>query len=142
MSNAPANVAIVSAYFNPSVIDDMLVTTRKTLEQEKATLVVEVKVPGSFEIPLVAEKLLARKDIDALVVLGYIEKGETLHGEIMGHIVYRSLIDAELRHQKPIGLGIIGPGATLEQALARKESCARNAARAALRMIEVMKSGI
>jgi len=54
-------------------------------------VVCTVRVPGAYETPLVAKKLLARKDVDALVVLGFIERGETLHGEVMGHVVHRAL---------------------------------------------------
>ena len=75
-----------------------------------------------------------------LVVLGYIERGETLHGEVMGHVVHAALVQLQLSHRKPIGLGIIGPGATAEQAEARKVSSARAAVHAALRCREVLSS--
>src|SRR5688500_16252527 len=80
----------------------------------------EVRVPGCYEMPVIVASLLPRKKIDAVVVLGYIERGETLHGEVMGHVVHKALIDLEIEHAKPIGLGIIGPGATPQQADVRK----------------------
>jgi 6,7-dimethyl-8-ribityllumazine synthase len=64
-------------------------------------------------------------------VLGFIEKGETLHGENMGHVVHRTLMELQLERRKPKGLGIIGPGATPEQAEARKERYAKDAVFAA-----------
>jgi 6,7-dimethyl-8-ribityllumazine synthase len=139
MSTSRANVAILAAYFNKHVLDDMLARAKDALTKAGASVASETKVPGCFEIPLAAEKLIADKHIDALVVLGYIEKGETLHGEVMGHVVYDHLIKLQLQYKKPIGMGIIGPGATLEQAMVRKESCALSAVQAALRMLEVIK---
>jgi 6,7-dimethyl-8-ribityllumazine synthase len=90
------------------------------------------RVTGCYEVPLAAKRLIARQDVDALVVLGYIEKGETLHGVVMGHVVHSALMELSLAHDKPIGLGIIGPGATLAQAEERKDGYARAAVRAAL----------
>jgi 6,7-dimethyl-8-ribityllumazine synthase len=89
-------------------------------------------VPGCYELPFVANLAFQRSDCDFLVAVGYIERGETLHGEVMGHVVSRALVDLSLKHEKPIGLGIIGPGATLDQANKRKEEYARAAVRAAL----------
>jgi len=64
--------------------------------------------------------LLKKGNFDALLVLGYIEKGETLHGEVMGHVVHRSIVELQLQYSVPIAIGIIGPGATIEQARERK----------------------
>ena len=92
-------------------------------------------VPGCYEIPLQAHRLLKNKRYQALIVLGYIEKGETLHGAVMGHVVHQSLINLQLEFNTPIGLGIIGPGATIEQAQTRQDSTARAAARAVIKSI-------
>jgi 6,7-dimethyl-8-ribityllumazine synthase len=109
-----------------------------------ASIVRTTRVPGCYEMPLVVSAELARDDVDAVVVLGYIEKGETQHGEIMGHVVSDALVRLELEHGTPIAKGIIGPGATLEQAQVRKDSYARAAVRAALRSLaalEAIKNG-
>ena len=90
-------------------------------------------VPGTYEAPLVVEKMLESEAIDAVVVVGYIEKGSTLHGQEMGatcSLVFKQL---ELEYSKPVGMGIIGPGATAEQAEGRV-AYAGNAMRAAIRM--------
>lgn len=80
-----------------------------------------VWVPGSMEVPLALERLLSREDIDGAACLGIIEKGETQHGLAMGQAVIKSIIDLQLSFDKPVGLGIIGPGAEphhIEQRLA------------------------
>ena len=94
-------------------------------------------VPGTYEAPLVVEKMLESEAIDAVVVVGYIEKGSTLHGQEMGatcSLVFKQL---ELEYSKPVGMGIIGPGATAEQAEDRV-AYAGNATRASIRMARFM----
>lgn len=125
-----SKIAIVAADFNRSIVDPMVAAALEEAQARGATVVTEVRVPGSFELPLISQALLERADVHALVVLGYIEKGETLHGELLGHVVYRSLVELQLHHRKPVGLGIIGPGATLPQAEVRRDGHARAAVRA------------
>lgn len=124
-------IAIIAAEFNRGIIDPMVAAAHEEAATLGITVEREVRVPGSFELPLIANALLAKSKIDAVVVLGYIEKGETLHGETIGHVVCRSLLELQLEHGKPIGIGIIGPGATLVQAESRKDGYARAAVRAA-----------
>ena len=131
-------IAIVAADFNLTLVDAMVEAAREELEQAGAILARVVRVPGAFETPLVADLLLGESIIDGLVVLGHIERGETLHGEVMGHVVHAALVQLELKHRKPIGMGIIGPGATPEQAEVRKLPAARAAVRAALRVCELL----
>lgn len=126
------HVAIVAAYFNPSIVEPMIISARQALEVQGAVVDYLIKVPGCYEMPLTVHTLLRQTKVQAVVVLGYIERGQTLHGEVMGHVVHRALIDLQLQYKKPIGLGIIGPGATLEQAKERKEAYGQAAAEAAL----------
>ena len=71
-------------------------------------------VPGSMEVPLQIKRLFLRESIDGAVVLGIIENGETKHGLVMGQAVIDSLLNLQLASMKPIGFGIIGPGAKPE----------------------------
>jgi len=135
-------IAIVAAEFNRPLVDAMIAAALDEAELGGARVVVApARVPGCYETPLVVSKLIARKDVDAVVVLGYIERGETSHGEVMGHVVHAALVRLAIEHGKPVGIGIIGPGATPAQAEPRKEPYARAAVRAALRAREVI-SGI
>jgi 6,7-dimethyl-8-ribityllumazine synthase len=131
-------LAILIAEFNPSLVDAMLRSALDEARKLGAEVSASARVPGSYETPIAAEKLLRRASVDALVVLGYIERGETLHGEVMGHVVHRALLEASLRYEKPVGFGFIGPGATLRDAKARKDEYARAAVRAAVRMVGVL----
>ena len=130
---------IVLAEFHADVAEAMLEAASATVVEEGGRVARVIRVPGSYETPLAAKKLLADPSISLVVVLGYIHRGETLHGEVMGHVVHKALIDLELQYGKPVGLGIIGPGATDEQAHARKIDYARAAARAAFRLYRAIQ---
>lgn len=134
----PVNLAIITGDFHKELAEVMVAAASAEAERHGAHVASVTRVPGSYEIPLIADALMARDSVDALVVLGYIERGETLHGEVMGHVVHQSLVELQIRHRKPIGVGIIGPGATREQAETRKEAYAAAAVRAALRSLEAL----
>jgi 6,7-dimethyl-8-ribityllumazine synthase len=133
-------VAIVAAAFNEGVVGPMIDEAQAEIARRGATVLKTIKVPGAYEIPLTADILLRDKEVDILIVLGFIEKGETLHGEVMGRVVHGSLLASQMQHRKPIGLGIIGPGATPEQAEQRKQRYAHDAVAAAFAHFEVIES--
>lgn len=142
MPSNPFRFAIIAAEYNKDIVEPMIDAARAELSSAGAIVDGITRVPGAYEIPLIADLQMARPEIDAVVVLGYIERGETLHGEVMGHVVHAALVRLQLKHRKPAGLGIVGPGATVEQAHVRKINSARAAVRAALcnaRIIEDAK---
>lgn len=130
---------IVAADFAKEIVEVMVEEATKELPFVGAELGRLVLVSGSYEIPLVADHFMRRREIDFVVVLGYIERGETLHGEVMGHAVHKWFVDLQMKHGKPLGIGIIGPGATMEQAQLRKADYARDAVRAAVRTWKILQ---
>lgn len=125
-------LALVLAQFNQDVMRAMRDAAHDAAREAGVEIVCEAAVPGCYEVPLVLQAALRRKDVRAAVVLGYIERGETQHGEVMGHVVHSAALALALEHDKPVGLGVIGPGATEAQAQARKVPYAKAAVRAAL----------
>ena len=125
-------VGIVVGEFHKEIASGMVESAKKKCLELGAECEV-VWVPGTYETPLAVRKLLRRDDIDCAAVLGYIERGETLHGKQMGQTVSLILKQLELELSKPIGMGLIGPGATEEQARKRLGYGAR-AVNAAIRM--------
>jgi 6,7-dimethyl-8-ribityllumazine synthase len=125
-------VAILAAEFARAIVDVMIDEATREAAECGAEVVRTVRVPGAYEVPLIADRLLNLPDVDLLIVLGFIERGETQHGEVMGHVVHAALVNLQLRHGKPVGIGIIGPGATPSQAETRKVDYARAAVRAAI----------
>jgi 6,7-dimethyl-8-ribityllumazine synthase len=132
-----ARIGILAADFNKQIVDPMIDAVMKDAASGKCEVGPIVRVPGAYEIPLAADLMLSDAGCAGLVVLGYIETGETLHGEVMGHVVHAALVDLSLKHRKPVGIGIIGPGASLAQAEARKIDYGRAALRACLAALEV-----
>lgn len=98
-----------------------------------------VWVAGSFELPLVARRLARRPDIDAVLCLGLVIKGETTHDLHVANGATSGIMQASLEVDKPILFGVLTCN-TLEQARSRalsadqggKEDKGREVARAAL----------
>ena len=92
-----------------------MVEKAREVASDNNLIVEEVSwVPGSMEVPLQIKRLFLRESIEGAVVLGIIENGETKHGLVMGKAVIDSLLNLQLASMKPIGFGIIGPGAKAE----------------------------
>jgi 6,7-dimethyl-8-ribityllumazine synthase len=122
-----SSIVIVAGSFHRELVEKMVEEARRTAS-ENNLIVEEVSwVPGSMEVPLQLKRLLLRESIDGAVVLGIIEKGETDHGFVMGTAVTKGIIDIQLTSMKPIGYGIIGPGAEDEHIRERLVSYARKA---------------
>lgn len=121
------NIAIVCGSFHKSEVSKMLEWASDEASQQGLTLTDVVWVPGAMEVPLALNRLLARDDIQGAACLGIIEKGHTQHGLAMGQSVMQSIIDLQLTWNKPVGLGIIGPGAEPEHIGPRLEPHARAA---------------
>lgn len=101
-----------------------------------------VKVPGSFEIPMVA-KTMARKGIyNAIICLGTIIRGATPHFEYVAAEVSKGIASASMETGVPISFGIITSD-TIEQAIERAGSKSGNkgwdAAMTAIEMAQVIK---
>ncbi|MBK70514.1 MAG: 6,7-dimethyl-8-ribityllumazine synthase [Euryarchaeota archaeon] len=129
-------MGIVCGSFHKGEVSKMLDFAIDEAESKKWEVAETVWVPGSMEAPLALDRLLQREDIHGAVVLGIIEKGETDHGMVMGQSVTRAVIELQIKHGKPIGLGIIGPGAEPEHIEPRLEPHARAAVGAVASMVE------
>lgn len=132
--------ALIVAEFARAITDVMAAEAAAEAEACGAKVSAVHRVPGAYETPLIADAVLALPGVDFVVVLGFIERGETLHGEVMGHVVHSKLVELQLKHRKPLGIGIIGPGATNSQAESRKADYARAAVRAAYHNWKLMLS--
>ncbi|MCI2415252.1 MAG: 6,7-dimethyl-8-ribityllumazine synthase [Candidatus Aramenus sp.] len=139
MQDQSIKLGIVVADFNYDITSLMLQKALSHAEFLGAQVKVVFKVPGSFEIPVATKQLLKRGDIDAVVVLGAIIKGETKHDEVIANQIARLISDMELEYEKPIGFGVIGPGASHEQAVERIEEYASRAVESAVKMVKRLR---
>lgn len=101
-----------------------------------------VRVPGSFEIPLVAKRLAQKGGYDALICLGAVIRGATPHFDYVAAEVSKGVAQASLETGVPIAFGVITAD-TIEQAVERAGSKAGNkgwdAALTAIEMAQVLK---
>lgn len=130
-----SRIVIVCGSFHKTEIERMLVFARQQADEEGLEVAEVVWVPGAMEVPLALDRLLSSDDIDGAACLGIIERGQTQHGLVMGQVVTKAIIELQLVHDKPIGLGIIGPGAEPEHIGPRLEPHARAAVSAISSML-------
>lgn len=127
-------IAIVVSEFNRSITFQMLDTAKSQAQKVNADIKYVCYVPGSFDMPLILEELLKKSDVDAVVTLGAVIKGETRHDEIVAENAARLIADLSLKHGKPVTLGITGPNITIEQARNRVRVVPMHAVNAAVNM--------
>ena len=130
------NLGIVCGSFHREQVERMLKFAIDEARSKNWEVHEVVWVPGSMEAPLAIDRMLQSTDVQGAVVLGIIERGETDHGLVMGQSVTKSVIELQIKHNKPIGLGIIGPGAEPEHIEPRLEPHARSAVGAVAAMSE------
>lgn len=121
MEKESIKIGIVVSEFNYDITMMMLERAKEHAEFLGAEVVKIVKVPGVFDMGLAVKKLLERKDVDGVVTLGAVIKGETDHDEIVIQHASRKIADLSIEYGKPVSLGITGPGMTRLQAEARIE---------------------
>jgi len=130
-------LGIVVSEFNYDITMMMLERAKAHAEFLGADVAEVLRVPGVFDMPLGVKKLVERKDIDAVVTLGAVIEGETAHDEIVIQQASRKITDLALDYNKPVSLGITGPGMTRLQAEERIER-AKAAVEAAVKMVRAM----
>jgi 6,7-dimethyl-8-ribityllumazine synthase len=133
------NIAIVVAEFNIEITSKMLELAIEKAKILKMNVKYICKVPGVFDMPLLIDKLLQKKDVDAIVTLGAVIKGQTKHDELISHVTAKSLSDLSIKHQKPVTLGITGPGMSERQAHQRIRPVAERAIEAVKKLSEEME---
>ncbi len=128
-------LAIVVSEFNSEITFKMLERARNQADKVGAKASYILYVPGTFDMPLVVERLLKKKNVDAVVTIGAVIKGDTRHDDIVAENAARLISDLSLKHGKPVALGITGPGMTFDQARERAEVVPVRAVNAAINMI-------
>jgi 6,7-dimethyl-8-ribityllumazine synthase len=129
------HLAIVVSEFNSEITFKMLERARDHADKVGAKVSYVLYVPGTFDMPLVVERLLKKKNVDAIVTLGAVIKGDTRHDDIVAENAARLIADLSLKHGKPVALGITGPGMTIEQARERANLVPVRAMNAAVNMV-------
>jgi 6,7-dimethyl-8-ribityllumazine synthase len=120
-------VAIVAARFNDLIVSSLLKGARAAwLARGGASEeLLVVRVPGAFELPVLARRLATSGRYEAIVALGCVIRGDTPHFDYVAGECARGLQLASLETGVPIIFGVLTVE-TLEQALERAATCAGN----------------
>jgi 6,7-dimethyl-8-ribityllumazine synthase len=113
-------VAIVVSRFNSFISEKLLDGAKDALMRSgaKEGEIDVVRVPGAFEIPLVAKRLLLGKKHDAVICLAVIIRGETPHFDFIASEVTKGIAQLNLEFAKPVTYGVITADNT-DQAIER-----------------------
>ncbi|GAB2452457.1 6,7-dimethyl-8-ribityllumazine synthase [Conyzicola lurida] len=98
-------VTIVSGQWHTQIADGLLAGARRVLDASGAEVTV-IRVPGSFELPVVTRAALDA-GADAVVALGVIIRGGTPHFEYVSDAATSGLTQASLLTGKPVGFGLL-----------------------------------
>jgi 6,7-dimethyl-8-ribityllumazine synthase len=145
LDGAGLRVGIVLARFNDFIGSRLLDGCVDVLTRHgtSADDVVVVRVPGAFEIPLVARALGERKGIDVVICLGAVIRGSTPHFDYVAAESAKGIAALSTQLGKPVIYGVLTTD-TIEQAIERAGTKAGNkgadAALAAIEMVSVLRA--
>ena len=136
-------IALIASRFNSFLVEQLVkgaadAFTRLGGDEKNLTL---VKVPGAYEIPVVAKKLAAKK-FDAIVALGAVVQGATVHADLINQATAKALNEISVETLVPVLNGIVA-AENLEQAVERCGTKQGNkgfaAMQSAIEMVNVMR---
>ena len=138
-------VAVIVSRFNEFISTKLLEGAKDTLIRHGATEndITCVWVPGSFEVPPVAEKIAHSKKFDAVICLGAVIRGSTPHFDYVAAEVSKGIANISLNSDIPVIFGVITTD-TIEQAIERAGTKSGNkgfdAAMSAIEMSNLYKN--
>ena len=144
--------AIVASRYNDRYVGAMLRAARAELKRAGAEKIQVVRVPGAYEIPVAAAQLAGRsvvcatraepsEPLSAIICLGVILRGETVHAAHIGDAVSRALMDIELETKVPVIHEVLlleNEAQARARCLGGKHNRGREAAQTALALAQVM----
>lgn len=137
-------IAIVVSRFNSFVVDRLLEGALDALKRHGNVAdadITIIKVPGAYELPLVAKKAAKKGDYDAIIAIGAVIRGGTPHFDFVAGECNKGLAQVCLDSEIPVSFGVITTD-TIEQAIDRAGLKVGNkggeAALSALEMINVL----
>jgi 6,7-dimethyl-8-ribityllumazine synthase len=144
LSPPSGRFGVVSARFNSAVVENLVDGALDALKRHGIgdDAIDVVRVPGSFEIPLVAQRLAASKKYAAVICLGAVIRGDTDHYDYVAGQVTSGVARAALDTGVPVIFGVLTCD-TLEQAMNRAGAKAGNkgydAALTAIEMVNLLR---
>lgn len=103
---ADLRVALLAASWHEQVMGGLLDGSRRALAESSVRDVLELRVPGCFELPVAAAQL-ARAGYEAIIALGVVIRGGTPHFEYVCDAATSGLTQVSVAHGVPIGFGVL-----------------------------------
>jgi 6,7-dimethyl-8-ribityllumazine synthase len=138
-------IAIVASKYNARYVDAMLRAAKKTLTDAGARVRI-VRVPGAYEIPLVVARLARESEeepLSAIICLGVILRGETVHAAHIGEAVSHALMRIQTAHEIPVIHEVLlleNKAQAEKRCLDKHHNRGTEAAQTALEMARIMES--
>jgi 6,7-dimethyl-8-ribityllumazine synthase len=144
-----SSFAIVASQYNARYVDAMLKAAQAELKRAGAKTIQVIRVPGAYEIPVVASRLASHgtrftehASLSAIICLGVILRGETTHAAHIGEAVSQALMKIQLRYEIPVIHEVLlleNEDQARARCLSPKHNRGAEAAQTALEMAQVMK---
>ncbi len=128
-------LGFVVAEFNRDITHQMEILGSEHARFLGAEVIETVLVPGVYDMPIAIKKLLESGRVDAVVTLGCVIEGATKHDEVVVQHAARKIMDLSLEYNKPVTLGISGPGMTRMEAHERVDY-GKRAVEAAVKLVQ------
>jgi 6,7-dimethyl-8-ribityllumazine synthase len=133
---------LVASQFNGKYVEGLVNHCTDELRRlSPASTITLHMVPGAFEIPIVAREMSLQKNVDAIVALGVILQGETVHAQHLGQVVTQALQQVALEHGVPVihaVLSLKNPEQARRRCLGDEINRGTEAARAAVKMADLL----
>jgi len=131
-------LGFVVSEFNRDITYQMEILGREHAAFLGAEVVGTILVPGVYDMPLAIKKFLEIGEVDAVVTLGCVIEGATEHDEVVVQHAARKITDLSLEYDKPVTLGIAGPGMTRLEAHERIDY-GKRAVESAVKLVKRLK---
>jgi 6,7-dimethyl-8-ribityllumazine synthase len=127
LSASAFRFAIIAGRFNDFIVKQLLEGAVDCLYRHgcKEDNIEVFKVPGAFEIPLMADRILQDKKFDAVICLGAVIRGSTPHFDHVANAASSGIAQVALKYGKPVVFGVLTTD-NIEQAIERAGTKAGN----------------
>ncbi|CAM9955178.1 unnamed protein product [Ectocarpus sp. 12 AP-2014] len=109
LDGTDVRVGIISTRWNEEIVNRLTDGVKESLKECNVTdaNIFETKVPGAFELPLAARFLSLSQTVDAVVCVGCLIKGDTMHFEYIAESTCKGLMDVSIQTSTPVVLGVL-----------------------------------